>query len=105
MYYALGVASSLKYRMFGMNCVGTAFLDGIHNPGSLHPLGLAVDLRAKDLKDSEAISWFQAIASQLEPMGFDVAWEGGPGATPATTGAHVHIEFQPKQGETFWHSA
>lgn len=103
MYFALGVASSLKTRMFGLNTVVTALLDGTHNPGSLHPSGLAADLRAKDLKDHEAISWFQAIASQLEPVGFDCVWEGGVGATPATTGAHVHIEYDPKERQ-FWHT-
>lgn len=104
MYYALGVASALKHRMFGLNTVITALLDGKHNPNSLHPKGKAEDLRAKDLKDTEAISWFEAIRAQLEPMGFDVVWEGGVGATPATTGAHVHIEFDPKDRQ-FWHRA
>lgn len=103
MYYALGVAAAIKYRLFGLNTVITSLLDGVHNPDSLHPKGLAGDLRAKDLKDIEAIAWFEATKAQLEPMGFDVVWEGGVGATPATTGAHMHIEFQPKSGESFWH--
>ena len=103
MYYALGVATALKYRLFGINCVATAMLDGEHNPGSLHPKGYAEDLRARDLRADEAIAWYEAVKLELEPMGFDVVWEGGVGATPATTGAHVHIEFQPKQGEKFWH--
>jgi len=101
-YYALGVASTLKARLFGLNTVITSLLDGKHNCGSLHPKGKAADLRAKDLKDAEAIQWFKAIAAELEPLGFDVVWEGGVGATPATTGAHVHVEFDPKQGESFW---
>jgi len=103
MFYALGVASCLKHRMYGINTIVTALLDGKHNPGSLHPLGRAADLRAKDLKDSQAISWFDAVRAQLEPMGFDCVWEGGTGATPATTGSHLHIEFDPKEGERFWH--
>jgi len=104
MYYALGVAAGLKARMFGVNLVITSLLDGVHNPGSLHPKGLAADLRAKDLSDRDAISWFEEVKSQLEPMGFDVVWEGGVGATPATTGSHIHLEFDPK-GRTFWHNA
>ncbi len=104
MYYALGVAAAIKYRLFGLNCVVTALLDGRHNQGSLHPLGLAADLRARDLRDDEAISWYEAVKQELDHMGFDVVWEGGVGATPATTGAHVHIEFQPKPGEHFWHT-
>lgn len=104
MFYALGVAACLKKRMYGLNCVITSLLDGVHNPGSLHPKGFAADLRAHDLKASEAISWFAAIKAQLEPMGFDIVWEGGVGATPATTGSHVHCEFDPK-GRQFWHMA
>lgn len=102
MHYALGVAAAMKKMMFGLNATATALLDGHHNPGSLHPLGMAGDLRTRDLKVDEAIAWKEAIAGELEPMGFDVVWEGG-GATPATSGAHVHIEFQIKPGEKFWH--
>lgn len=103
MYYALGVAAGIKAEMFGINTVATALLDGVHNPGSLHPLGRAADLRTRDLTSAEATTWFETIRTELEPMGFDVVWEGGIGATPATTGAHIHLEFQPKQGESFWH--
>jgi len=103
MFYALGVAAALKSHLFSLNTVVTALLDGKHMNGSLHSEGKASDLRAKDLKDAEAVTWFKATKAQLEPMGFDVVWEGGVGATPATTGAHMHIEFQPKQGESFWH--
>lgn len=103
MYYALGVAASLKHRMFGMNMVVTSLLDGAHNPGSKHPAGEAADLRTMDLSPTEAISWKEAITAELDVMGFDVIWEGGVGATPATTGAHIHVEFDPKAGESFWH--
>lgn len=103
MYFALGVASALKLQMFGLNCVVTALLDGVHNPGSLHPQGLAADIRTLDLTEQQAIEFMTALKATLEPMGFDVAWEGGIGATPATTGQHAHVEFQPKTGEQFWH--
>lgn len=104
MYYALGVAAALKSKLFGLKTVITSLTDGIHNLGSLHPAGKAGDLRTIDLTPAEATTWKDAIAEELEPMGFDVVWEGGMGATPATTGAHVHIEFQPKAGEMFWHT-
>lgn len=103
MYYALGVAAGIKAEMFGLKTPVTALLDGQHNPGSLHPLGRAADLRTRDLTPAEAVAWFEAVKQELEPMGFDCVWEGGVGATPVTTGAHFHIEFQLKQGETFWH--
>lgn len=102
MYYALGVAAALKHRLYGVNTVVTALTDGQHNPGSLHPLGKAADLRSSDLGSTEFISWMLAVRAELEPMGFDVVLEG-PHSTIATTAQHLHIEFQPKQGEHFWH--
>lgn len=101
MYFALGVASALKRQMFGEDCVVTSLLDGTHNPGSLHPLGRAADLRTLDLIPRDRESWFAALCAALARMGFDVVWEGGVGATPLTTGAHIHIEYDPK-GRTFW---
>jgi len=101
MYYALGVATALKEKMFDMNCVVTSLLDGEHNPGSLHPKGLACDLRTIDLSVGERQAWFGVLKSELESVGYDVVWEGGVGATPETTGAHIHVEFQPK-GMIFW---
>ena len=101
-FFALGVASALKSRMFDQNCIVTSLTDGHHNDGSLHPLGLACDLRTNDMTIGERIAWFEALKAALEPSGFDIVWEGGVGATPATTGAHVHIEFDAK-GRKFWH--
>ena len=104
MYYALGTAAALKSNMFGLNMVVTALLDGEHNPGSLHPRGQAADLRTHDLKPDEIKEWFMAMNSELNPLGFDVVPEGGADpVTPFTTGAHIHVEFQPKEGETFFH--
>lgn len=102
MYYALGVADAFRRKMFELNTVVTSLLDGSHNPGSLHTKGYAADLRTVDLTVGERQAWFDAIKGELETVGYDVVWEGGVGATPATTGAHIHIEFDPK-GRTFWH--
>src|SRR4051812_24401163 len=96
MYFALGVASALRRKMFDLNTVITSLLDGQHNPGSLHPKGLAADLRTVDLTVGERQGWYDAILRELSPVGYDVVWEGGVGATPMTTGAHIHIEFDPK---------
>lgn len=101
MWFALGVASALKRILFGEDCTITSLLDGKHNCGSLHPKGYAEDLRTIDMTEAQRTSWFAAIKLRLEPMGFDVVWEGGVGATPATTGAHIHIEYDPK-GRPFW---
>lgn len=103
MWFALGIATALREKMFDMNCVVTSLLDGEHNPGSLHPKGLAADLRTIDLTVGERQAWFDVLKSELESVGYDVVWEGGVGATPETTGAHIHIEFDPK-GRVFWHT-
>jgi hypothetical protein len=101
MYFALGVAAAVKRVLFGEDCVVTSLLDGKHNCGSLHPKGFAADLRTIDMTLQQRYDWFAALKLRLEPMGFDVVWEGGVGATPATTGAHIHIEYDPK-GRVFW---
>lgn len=105
-WYAIGCAAGLKMDLFATPLTVTALTDGEHNPGSLHARGLAVDLRTHDLATAEeAEHFYGALKFQLEPLGFDVVWEGGVGATPFTTGAHVHVEFQPKPGESFIHRA
>ncbi len=96
--YALCVAEFI-YDSKGYDLVVTSLTDGTHNPNSLHPKGLAADLRTIGVTEVEDI--FQRIKDILSPSGYDVVWEGGVGATPATTGAHIHIEFQPK-GEQKW---
>lgn len=101
MYFALGVAATLKRSLFGRDCVVTSLLDGTHNTDSLHPLGRAGDLRTLDLTPTERVTWFNALGAALRPIGFDVVWEGGVGATPETTGAHIHLEYDPK-GRQFW---
>jgi hypothetical protein len=100
-FFALGVAAAVKRVLFGKDCVVTSLLDGKHNCGSLHPKGFAADLRTNDLTEQERYDWFVALKMRLETMGYDVVWEGGVGATPATTGAHIHIEYDPK-GRVFW---
>jgi hypothetical protein len=104
MYYALGVAAAIRKDFFDLNCVITSLLDGEHNPGSLHPKGLAADLRTLDLTTGEREKFFDALKGELYPLGYDVVWEGGVGETAATTAAHIHVEFQPKPGRNFWHN-
>lgn len=101
-WYAIGVSQEV-YATFGATLTVTSLTDGKHNCGSLHPSGKAVDLRVINLSEDERLKAFDIIKKKLEPLGFDVCWEGGVGATPATTGSHIHCEFDPKQGETFLH--
>lgn len=100
-WYALGVAAALMAKI-DKALVVTSLTDGTHNPGSLHPKGLAVDIRVKGLTDEQAKTFVADLNRILDCSGFDVVFEGGVGATPATTGAHAHIEFDPKKGESFF---
>jgi hypothetical protein len=96
MWFAIGSANALFELHAQAPCVVTSLLDGTHNPNSLHPKGRAVDLRTKHITVKQAELIFSFLQHVLEPCGFDVVWEGGVGATPATTGAHIHVEFDPK---------
>lgn len=92
--YALATAEYI-YTSFGFELEVTALTNGEHNPGSLHPKGLAADLRTKNLPARVVTEVFDRLKAKLHPLGFDVVPEGGVGATPFTTGAHIHIESDP----------
>lgn len=99
MLFALGIGDR-AFADENMDCIITAGQDGAHNPGSLHPLGLAVDIRSRDCTTEQRDRIFAKL-QRLEDYGFDVIYEKD-GATAMTTAVHFHIEFQPKPGETFW---
>jgi hypothetical protein len=96
MYFALGIAD-WAFGVHGHDCVITAALDGKHNPGSKHALGLAVDIRNEQCDDAQKQVIFTML-QRLEKYGFDVINEE-VGDTPATTATHFHIEYDPKPGE------
>jgi hypothetical protein len=100
-WYALGVADAIKTSLCGQELVVTSLVDGAHNPGSLHGKGCAADIRIHDLTDEQSRELLARLKNSLDRFGFDVVFEGQAGATPATTGAHIHIEFDPKPGEVF----
>jgi hypothetical protein len=105
LWFGIGVAMTI-FAQFGHDLIITSMTDGEHNPGSLHPKGLAADFRVKHvttkngrLDEPVVAQIFHEIRTLLQPHGFDVVWEGGVGATPMTTGAHIHIEYDPHPGE------
>jgi hypothetical protein len=102
MYFVLGLADQ-AYADEGMECTVSAALDGVHNPGSLHPLGYAVDIGNRELTPGQHANIVSKLR-RLEKYGFDVVDEG-TSATAATTAQHFHVEFQPKAGESFWHQS
>jgi len=70
----------------GVDCVITACVDGVHQAGSLHYCGLAVDLRSRDFRTGDVD---KAIARIKQCLGadYDVVLEKD----------HIHVEFQQKQ--------
>jgi hypothetical protein len=43
------------------------------------------------------------VKKRLDRYGFDVVPELVAAGGQGVVGPHMHIEFDPKQGETFWH--
>jgi len=99
-WYALGRIDEIHMNLFRAGCIVTSLRDGIHNPGSLHPKGLAVDIRTSDLLGMDRQEFASAVSAALGPLGYDVVLEG-LNATAATTSVHLHCEFDPKGAETF----
>lgn len=66
-----------------IDLVITSGTDSKHGNGSLHYVGLAVDIRTKTMKNKKKM--FKSIKAVL-PSGYDVV--------PEST--HLHIEYQPK---------
>ena len=79
------MAAGKVYAKRGAELVITSAKDGKHGRGSLHYVGLAVDLRTKHLTNQQkvdiTIDLRQALGAQ-----FDVVSEKD----------HLHVEFQPK---------
>lgn len=93
LWFALGV-SKVVYLALGADLVITSGNDSKHGKNSLHYKDRAVDIRTSNLGALGQLKVKAAhvqISSVLEPMGFDVVLESD----------HIHIEFDPKAGESF----
>jgi hypothetical protein len=80
---ALCVASEI-YSKYGFELTITSGSDGNHMVGSLHPLGLAVDIRTNGI-ESKYIKEIAAIISLNLGSEYDVVVEVD----------HIHIEYDP----------
>jgi hypothetical protein len=80
------VAAERVCAEMGVDCVITACVDGVHQAGSLHYCGLAVDLRSRDFRPGDLD---KAIARIRQCLGadYDVVLEND----------HLHVEFDQKQ--------
>lgn len=88
LWYALGVLDILHKEAFREPIEVTSMKDGTHMPGSLHPLGLAADIRTRN-HDADSTKAFAGRAlACLFPLGFDVILETD----------HLHVEYDPKPG-------
>lgn len=81
---ALHIAEAV-YEDHGSELVITAGTDGTHSPGSLHYVGLAVDLRTTNVPSGRLDSIVNGLRDALGAE-FDVVKESD----------HIHLEFQPK---------
>ncbi len=88
--YAAGVVERF-YNLLGIEMILTSARDSKHSANSLHYTGNAIDVRTNGIPKEVVNRLFDAIKQKLEPQGFDCLNEGD----------HLHIEFQPKQGEKF----
>ena len=85
MLLAFGVAESV-YDKQDIECVLTEGTGGKHGRGSLHYVGLAIDIRTRDfLRQQDKVEVAKEIGDRLGSQ-YDVALEK----------THIHIEFQPK---------
>ena len=73
------------YRKFEVDCVITEGTGGKHGVGSLHYVGLAIDLRTRDFVGEDARIAHRMLANRLGEE-YDVVYEA----------THIHVEFQPK---------
>jgi hypothetical protein len=86
MTLALQIAAE-AYKQAGFDCWVTSAHEGVHSPGSLHYVGLAVDLRTESagIARTKARALTAVIRAALSVQ-YDVVAES----------RHIHIEFQPK---------
>lgn len=73
------------YKKFGYEMWITSGKDKTHNPGSLHPLGRAFDIKTMHVPRTEWQAIHAAIVACLGPA-FDVVLEAD----------HIHLEYDPK---------
>lgn len=69
----------------GREAIVTSGTDGTHGHDSLHYVGLAIDIRTRDLT-SQQVEWLATKLRALLGAAFDVVVEKD----------HIHIEYDPE---------
>ena len=70
---------------FGLPLVITSICDGLHNRASLHYVGMAFDIRIKEISAPVLNNILNSLKVNLS-TNYDVVLEAN----------HIHIEYQPK---------
>ena len=83
---AMQITDQDHIERFGNECTITSVNDSEHMKGSLHGLGLAFDVRTRDLLPGQDKIWFNQLRSRLGAAGYDVVLES----------THIHVEYDPK---------
>lgn len=89
---ALELGMLLRSDDPGENLLITSAQDSQHHPGSVHPLGMAVDFRTHNLRSGQARRLRDRVQERLGAA-YDVILEdeGGPNE-------HLHVERDPIRG-------
>lgn len=83
------LVATLEFAHHGQECVVTSLGDGKHGEESLHPKGLAVDLRSKHLPSGLKQTILQALRIALPQCDILLEYEGQPNE-------HYHLEWDPE---------
>jgi hypothetical protein len=90
-WYAVGVAE-VVYKNHGMVLVVTSLTDGVHpDKKNIHGLGLAADIRTRDIPTEVLAVIFKELVEILDPLGYDIVIEL----------SHIHMEYDPKGVESW----
>lgn len=80
---AINIAAGV-YRKYGYDLVLTSALDGAHSPNSRHYVGLAIDIRTRDIARYDLADIIQDLKTALGDE-YDVVLEHD----------HLHVEHDP----------
>jgi len=95
MFHAWNVAGEVYEEVSNVDCILTAGVDGRHGHGSLHYVGLAIDLRIRNLDGSDEIT--AATMRKVAVAKEHLKERLGPEYDVVLESNHFHIEFQPKE--------
>lgn len=90
-FHAWDVFNELYKDRGYSECVLTSGTDSRHGYGSLHYVGLAIDIRSNVLKSVEEKKQILGLAQRALGSEYDVVLEDLGGRNE-----HYHIEYQPK---------